>query len=299
MGSLFTKNIEPDYSIFFKNQPEYERFDDTKFLSVGSNKFRTVSWFPENSPKAIVIVSHGLHEHALRYYDVAHSLTARGYGVYGIDHYAHGLSSGKRGLIVDHTILTETFVKFVEWVHSRHPNLVCYILAHSMGTMITITALKKITTVSAVVLSGVPLVSGPGVSSPFGIKLLYPLSQTSFAKTLTYIMSSIDPNGAAAPIFEDALTSNATALDELHKDPYHYSGSIKNKTAYELLKMNDVVEADVSGIEIPFLLLHGTADTISYPRGATYVMEHAKTPADKKKLIMLEGYKHEIFFEGE
>mmetsp|Transcript_22650 Transcript_22650/g.38326 ORF Transcript_22650/g.38326 Transcript_22650/m.38326 type:complete len:127 (+) Transcript_22650:169-549(+) len=58
-------------------------------------------------PVAVVLISHGLHEHALRYYAVAHYLTARGAAVYACDHYAHGKSSGTRGLVTDGQALAE------------------------------------------------------------------------------------------------------------------------------------------------------------------------------------------------
>ena len=49
-----------------------------------------VSWLPPSRPVGVVLISHGLHEHALRYYAIAHHLTARGIAVFACDHYAHG-----------------------------------------------------------------------------------------------------------------------------------------------------------------------------------------------------------------
>ena len=294
-GSPF---VEPDYSIFFHNQPENERFDESKYLSIESHKIHVISWLPAVEPKAIIIIAHGLHEHALRYYELAHALTQQGFGVYAIDHYAHGKSSGRRGLIDDYNILPTTFCKFVEWVQQKYPKLLFFIFAHSMGTLITLISLTRLKNITSVVFSGVPVFTGPGASSPFGIRCLYPLSQTSFAVTLTSFLASVDANGPAAPIILDALTNNTDKIVELKKDPYRYPGEIKNKTAYELLKMLPLVKTAISNLSIPFLALHGAEDSIALPKGSEFLLEHSATPMEKKTLKIYPGYKHELLNEG-
>jgi alpha-beta hydrolase superfamily lysophospholipase len=47
-------------------------------------------WLPENRPRAVVQIAHGLAEHSARYARLAAALNAAGYGVYANDHRGHG-----------------------------------------------------------------------------------------------------------------------------------------------------------------------------------------------------------------
>lgn len=87
--------------------------------------------------RGIVLVAHGIHEHCLRYYTIAKSLTALNFAVYGIDHYAHGKSPGNKGLITDFSILTEDFLAFATLVQESNPGLPIFVVAHSMGTLVS------------------------------------------------------------------------------------------------------------------------------------------------------------------
>ena len=102
---------------------------------LNGRKINVSRWSPV-SAKAIVFVSHGLHEHGMRYYRVAESLVAKNYLVIAIDHASHGLSQGDRGLITDYTFLPSDFIALAKNVHQEYPNLPCFILAHSMGTLV-------------------------------------------------------------------------------------------------------------------------------------------------------------------
>lgn len=54
------------------------------------------SWLPENEPKAILLIVHGLAEHSGRYMNIVNHFVPLGYAVYGIDHLGHGKSDGTR-----------------------------------------------------------------------------------------------------------------------------------------------------------------------------------------------------------
>ena len=48
------------------------------------------SWIPETEVKAVVLLSHGMLEYALRYEDFAKFLCENGIAFYGEDHRGHG-----------------------------------------------------------------------------------------------------------------------------------------------------------------------------------------------------------------
>jgi hypothetical protein len=117
---------------------------DEKIQEFNGRRINTVRWTPAGAPKAIVFIAHGLHEHCMRYYTVAAALTAQGYLVIGMDHAAHGLSEGTRGFISDYTFMTSDFKSLCTAGHEEFPKLPCFIVCHSMGTMITLLSINDL-----------------------------------------------------------------------------------------------------------------------------------------------------------
>lgn len=215
-----------------------------------------------------------------------------------IDHVAHGISSGTKGLITDFHILENDFVAFSQLSQAEYPTVPCYVFAHSMGTLVASLALKQIqSNVKAVVFSGCPLFAGYAASSPFGIRALYPITQTSFAITLTWALSNIDPTGAAAPILLEELTSDEEERQMIVKDRRRVECDIMNKTAYEVLKMIDEVKSSLPQITVPFFAVHGAVDKVALSTGSEYLMMHTGTPAELKSLKLYPRLKHEMFHE--
>jgi acylglycerol lipase len=282
-----------------------ERFDENIYHTcrgseiVGSHDIRIVSWLPPEEPVGVVIISHGLHEHALRYYQVAHALTSKGIAVYACDHYAHGKSAGTRGLIPDYNVLVNDFIEFGELIHGKHPNLPMSLLSHSMGTLIALLSLKSLPFISSVIFSATPLFSGPSASSPFGLKFLYPITQTNFVFTLTSFLASIDPSGPTAPIMLDGITSSLKEQKILLKDPLRYSEQIRNLTAREVMTMVKLCKETLSScLKIPFLCLHGEEDSVGLPKGSVYLHDHAtQVIASQKSYRIYSKLRHEIFHE--
>lgn len=98
-------------------------------------------WSPEGQAKGIVLVSHGMAEHAARYARVAERLCAAGYVVYASDHRGHGRTvtrpdglgyfegAGFEGVIADQEKLRLRALQ-------EHPGLPVFVLAHSMGSFV-------------------------------------------------------------------------------------------------------------------------------------------------------------------
>jgi alpha-beta hydrolase superfamily lysophospholipase len=61
--------------------------------SSGGAHVAAYRWDPEDVPRAVAQLTHGMGEHALRYADLAHALTGRGYVVCAEDHRGHGATA--------------------------------------------------------------------------------------------------------------------------------------------------------------------------------------------------------------
>lgn len=110
--------------------------------------------------KGIVLILHGMAEHALRYDDFAKFLNANNYIVYACDHRGHGKtgenmqalgSFGQGGWkrVVDDIYELSTIIKF------EYKDLPLYLFGHSMGSLLARTALIEYgTKFDGVILSG-------------------------------------------------------------------------------------------------------------------------------------------------
>ena len=70
MGCGKSAELGHDYSFFFNNAPEEEVFNESLYIIDEISNIHVTSWLPVEGPKAIVIISHGLHEHGLRFFSL-------------------------------------------------------------------------------------------------------------------------------------------------------------------------------------------------------------------------------------
>lgn len=95
---------------------------------------------PENAPKGIVQIAHGMCEHKERYIPLMEFLAANGYAVVCNDHRGHGASvkseadlgyMGKDGWLH----LVEDLKAVTEWARDKWPGVPLTLFGHSMGSM--------------------------------------------------------------------------------------------------------------------------------------------------------------------
>ena len=109
---------------------------DGYFEGVEKSNIYYQCWLPEDDPKAVLLVVHGLAEHSGRYMNVVDHFVPRGYAVYGIDHFGHGKSDGDRVFVDRFEDFVKTLKLFSDMVHDWQPGLPIFLLGHSMGGLI-------------------------------------------------------------------------------------------------------------------------------------------------------------------
>lgn len=87
------------------------------------------------------------------------------------------------------------------------------------------------------------------------------------------------------------------ALVAKYSDPLVYTGPIRVRTGYEILRIAAFLQRNAARLRVPFLLLHGTADTLTDPEGSLKLYDEASS-ADKT-IRLLEGCLHDLLFEPE
>ncbi len=113
-----------------------------EYQATDGVKLHVYRWLPDDAPRAVLQVSHGLAEHAARYEALARFFTAEGYAVYANDHRGHGQNvkdpaelgffkerDGWDTVVMDLRGLTQH-------VKHEHPGLPVFLLGHSMGSLL-------------------------------------------------------------------------------------------------------------------------------------------------------------------
>jgi len=114
-----------------------------KQFALNSNadqlKLSAYCWKPDTEIlKGLVVIAHGMGEHAKRYDEFANALTDEGFVVYSLDHRGHGASPGPNGLgdfgEGGWDALVNDIAQLTEYAKSEYPNLPTILFAHSMGS---------------------------------------------------------------------------------------------------------------------------------------------------------------------
>ena len=96
---------------------------------------------PENSPKGILQLVHGMAEHKNRYEEMMSFFAEKGYVCVCHDHRGHGesvLDEADRGWLGDYDgkAVVEDTVLVTEYIKKEYPNLPLTLFGHSMGSLV-------------------------------------------------------------------------------------------------------------------------------------------------------------------
>ena len=109
---------------------------DTTSHGAGARLY--VTRWPVAMPRAIVLLAHGLFEHAGRYAHVAARLNGAGFGVVALDHWGHGRSDGVRGFVPSFSVYCDGMDALLTETQAEYPRVPLLLLGHSMGGLIAV-----------------------------------------------------------------------------------------------------------------------------------------------------------------
>lgn len=113
-----------------------ERF----ITSPDSHRIPMLCWVPEQA-SSVLVIAHGMAEHAARYEPLAHWLNQRGVAVYAIQHRGHGphCPPENHGHYADRKgwqSVIDDLSLVIQSARSEHPDLPLSLFGHSMGSFI-------------------------------------------------------------------------------------------------------------------------------------------------------------------
>ncbi len=254
------------------------------FDGVGGVRIVYDVWTPDAPPRALVVVSHGLGEHARRYDHVARRFGDAGLLTYALDHRGHGRSGGKRVLVRDICEYTGDFDTLVRIATREHPGLPCVVLGHSMGGGIVFAyGVERPDSYDLMVLSG------PAVAAQDQLSPLLVLA----AKVLGILV----PGLPVEELDVDAISRDPAVVAAYQDDPLVYHGKVPAGIGRALVRVGETMPQRAPALTAPLLVVHGSEDRLVPVAGSRRLVECAGS-ADVE-LTVYPGLYHEVFNEPE
>lgn len=266
-----------------ENTPEVERGTDNFTVPSGLTLFEHW-WRPKNDARANVVLVHGLKDHGGRYDHVGEWFARRGYAIYAPDLRGHGKSDGERFYVDSFDEYMDDLDVFVGRIRKREPDRPVFLLGHSMGGAVA----------SRFVLEREPDLRGLILSAP----ALEPNENVSPVLIwLSGFISRFFPRAPVTKVDVKALSHLPEVIEAARKDPLSNDRPAPARTGYEILQAMRRIREKAHEITLPVLLMHGTEDHLTNPRGSERLFELAGS--QDKELKLYEGLYHEILNEEE
>lgn len=255
-----------------------------QFNSRHSGELFYRRWDADNAAKGVVLIVHGMAEHSLRYAAFAAAANAADLSVCAFDLPSHGKSSGRPGHIDRFDAFVNAVMDYRQQISEWFADAPVFLLGHSLGGLIT----TQVLLAHQDQFSGAVL-SGPAVESP--------LKPGVFQFTLIRLLSSLAPKAGALQLDPAGVSRDQAVVDDYIADPLNYHGKVSARLVHELFIAMQDAQDRAAQIEIPMLIMHGGADSMTAVSGSQLL--HDRISSTDKALKVYDGLYHEIFNEPE
>lgn len=234
-------------------------------------------------PRVPVVIVHGGGEHSGRYEETAARLVQEGYAVHAFDLPGHGRSPGKRGHVRSFDVYVESLRRFITQVSAEHAGQPPVLIGHSLGGLVaTLYAVRHPETLRCLVLSS-PL---------WGLSVPVPGWKRAIARILSPLWPSLTlgrPRSTGATLSHDPQVEARYLSDPL----VHFMASVRLYT--EIQDRCRQLPRLLPELKAPLLLMQAGADRVVSPEAVKRLFP--LVGAAQKRLILYEGFYHELFNE--
>lgn len=257
---------------------------ERSFDGVGGVRIVYDIWTPDIAPRGVVVLSHGLGEHARRYDHVAARFGEDGLVTYALDHRGHGRSAGKRVLVKHISEYTGDFDTLVGIATKEHPGLARIVLGHSMGGGIVFAyGVERPDDYDLMVLSG------PAVAA-----------QTAVSPLLVMVAKALGAIAPGLPVQEldaNAISRDPAVVNAYNTDPLVHHGKVPAGIARALLTVSETMPQRAPALTAPLLVVHGSEDRLIPADGSRQLVK--AVGSSDVELKVYPGLYHEVFNEPE
>ncbi len=231
----------------------------------------------QGEPRAVILLVHGLGEHAGRYAGWAGRFNEKGVTLLAFDLPGHGHTPGRWGVVPLPEKVYDTIDEILRETAMSFPGVPLFIYGHSLGGGIVLNYLIR----------RKPAVTGAIVTSPWIILSETPPPLKVF---LAKVAGTLMPGMAqSSGLKTEYLSRDTEVVKAYRKDPLVH-GQISAGLYLWMTSAAEETLARAGEITIPLLLAHGRNDMITSPSGSVQVAGSAPRATLK---LWDEGY-HEL-----
>lgn len=166
---------------------------------------------PADTPRAVVVIAHGMGEHGGRYRHVVEMFTDAGYLVAVPDHLGHGRSGGRRMQVSRFEDYTDDLHRVIGEV--RVGGIPLFLVGHSMGGCIALDyALDHPDRLDGLVLSGAAVMPGDDLPGPL--------------IAVSKLVGKIAPGLPTMALDAGSISRDPAVIAAYEADPMVYRGKI-------------------------------------------------------------------------
>ena len=255
----------------------------TTFIALDGDNLALQDWplEPGVPLRGVILLVHGLGEHAGRYDHVARRLNDWGFAVRGYDQHGHGESDGRRGGLPSDTRLLDDLADIVDSTRARMaPTTPLILLGHSLGGLVAARFVSlAMRPVQALVLS----------SPAFDPRL------NAVQKLLLAVLPKIAPNLRVGNGLDPSLLSHDPAVVAAYRANRLVHDRISGRLARFMADSGPATLALAPAWTVPTLLLYAGADQLVNPAGSRAFA--AAAPKAVVSSRCFEALYHELFNE--
>lgn len=254
------------------------------FQGSGGVRLFEQAWLPSDSPRAVLVLVHGLRDHSSRYETIVRQLNEAGFAVYAFDLRGHGRSEGPRAFVRSFTEYVADLGTFVGRVRERQGKRPMFLLGHSMGgAIVTLFALSNPNTIQ-----------GFALSAP-GLKVTDDVTPGRI-RAVTFL-AKIFPGAHIYRVANADFSRDPHVVEDMDRDPLIDQRPLPARLAVEFLGAMVQIQRRTRELTLPFLVMHGTGDRLTNPQGSRDLYQNASS--SDKSLKLYDGLYHDLLHEPE
>ncbi len=235
------------------------------------------SWQPASQARGIVVICHGVNSHSGYYRWAAERFVSTGLAVYALDLHGRGQSDGERFYLDKISDYVHDVHTVVALAKSRHVGLPVVLLGHSAGGVISCVYTLE----HQAELAGL-------ICESFAFQVAAP----DFALAVVKGLSHLAPHAHVLKLPFKDFSRDPKVVEAMNDDPLIAGEVQPTKTVAELVRADERLKEEFPLITLPVLILHGTADKVTNPKGSQLFFDTAGS--SDKTLKLYDGHAHDL-----
>ncbi len=234
-------------------------------------------WRPQQPPRAVVVICHGVNSHSGYYQWAADQLVPAGFAVYALDLHGRGRSDGERFYLQNMADYVFDVDALVELARSREPGMQVFLLGHSAGGVVSCTYS----------LSYQHKLAGL-ICESFAFQVAAP----DFALAAVRGLAHLAPHARVLRLKNEDFSRDPAIVKAMNEDPLIADEVQPTQTVAELARADERLKKEFPLITLPVMILHGTADKATNPKGSKFFYE--TVGSTDKTLKLYEDFAHDL-----